>query len=103
MVGSRKGRPSLLGRTVQTAARTAVIAGTATAVSGKVAGRQAAAAAPPPAAAPAEPVAAVAPEPAAPTGLTDEALGQLKKLAELRSAGVLTEEEFAVQKARILN
>lgn len=101
MVGSRRGRPSLIGRTVQTAARTAVIAGTATAVSGKVAARQAGAAAPPPAA---EPVAAAAtPEPAAPTGLTDEALGQLKKLAELRSAGVLTEEEFAVQKARILN
>lgn len=98
MVGSRRGRPSLLGRTAQTAARTAVIAGTATAVSGKVAARQAGAAAPPPAAAPAEPVAA-----AAPAGLTDEALGQLKKLAELRSAGVLTEEEFAVQKARILN
>jgi len=98
LVGSRRGRPSLLGRTAQTAARTAVIAGTATAVSGKVAARQAGAAAPPPAAAPAEPVAA-----AAPAGLTDEALGQLKKLAELRSAGVLTEEEFAVQKARILN
>lgn len=98
MVGSRRGRPSLLGRTAQTAARTAVIAGTATAVSGKVAARQAGAAAPPPAAAPAEPLAA-----AAPAGLTDEALGQLKKLAELRSAGVLTEEEFAVQKARILN
>ena len=97
MVGSRRGRPSLLGRTAQTAARTAVIAGTATAVSGKVAARQAGAAAPPPAAAPAEPVAA------APTGLTDEALGQLKKLAELRSAGVLTEEEFAIQQARILN
>lgn len=99
MVGSRKGRPSLLGRTAQTAARTAVIAGTATAVSGKVAARQAGAAAPPPAAAPA----AAAEAPAAPTGLSNEALEQLKKLAELRSAGVLTEEEFNVQKARILN
>ena len=42
MFGSRRGRPSLIGRAAQTAARTAVIAGTATAVSGKVAGRQAA-------------------------------------------------------------
>ena len=37
MIGSRRGRPSLIGRAAQTAARTAVIAGTATAVSGKVA------------------------------------------------------------------
>ncbi|RYG02036.1 MAG: SHOCT domain-containing protein [Caulobacteraceae bacterium] len=97
MVGSRRGRPSLLGRTAQTAARTAVIAGTATAVSGKVAARQAAGAAPAPAAA--EP----APPPAAASGgLTDEAIGKLQKLADLRASGVLTEEEFAVQKARIL-
>lgn len=93
MVGSRRGRPSLLGRTAQTAARTAVIAGTATAVSGKVAARQAAGAAAAPAtAAPA----------AASGGLTDEAIGKLQKLADLRASGVLTEEEFAVQKARIL-
>ena len=98
MVGSRKGRPSLLGRTAQTAARTAVIAGTATAVSGKVAARQAAGAAPAPAAAePAAPPPAAAPAAAASGGLTDEAIGKLQKLADL-----LTEEEFAVQKARIL-
>lgn len=102
MVGSRRGRPSLLGRTAQTAARTAVIAGTAKAVSGKVAARQAAGAAPAPAAAePAPPPAAAAPA-AAPGGLTDEAIGKLQKLADLRASGVLTEEEFAVQKARIL-
>lgn len=101
MVGSRRGRPSLLGRTAQTAARTAVIAGTATAVSGKVAARQAAGAAPASAAAePAPPPAAAAP--AAAPGLTDEAIGKLQKLADLRASGVLTEEEFAVQKARIL-
>ena len=46
MFGSRRGRPSLIGRAAQTAARTAVIAGTATAVSGKVAARQAGAAPP---------------------------------------------------------
>ena len=100
MVGSRRGRPSLLGRTAQTAARTAVIAGTATAVSGKVAARQAAGAAPATAAEPAQPPAAAAP--AAAPGLTDEAIGKLQKLADLRASGVLTEEEFAVQKARIL-
>ena len=99
MVGSRRGRPSLLGRTAQTAARTAVIAGTATAVSGKVAARQAAGAAPAPAAEPAPPPAAA---PAAAPGLTDEAIGTLQTLADLRASGVLTEEEFAVQKARIL-
>jgi hypothetical protein len=102
LVGSRRGRPSLLGRTAQTAARTAVIAGTATAVSGKVAARQAAAAAPPPTAEPAAPPPAAAPAAAAPGGLTDEAIGKLQKLADLRAAGVLTEEEFATQKARIL-
>ena len=102
MVGSRRGRPSLLGRTAQTAARTAVIAGTATAVCGKVAARQAAGAAPAPVAAePAPPPAGAAPA-AAPGGLTDEAIGKLQKLADLRASGVLTEEEFAVQKARIL-
>ena len=43
MLGSRRGRPSLIGRAAQTAARTAVIAATATAVSGRVAGRGSAA------------------------------------------------------------
>lgn len=81
-------RPSLLGRTAKTVARTAVIAGTATAVSGRVAARQAGA-----------PQSGT--EPAAP-GLAPDALDQLKKLAELHTAGVLTDEEFAIQKARIL-
>ena len=101
MLGSRRGRPSLIGRAAQTAARTAVIAGTATAVSGKVAGRQAAGqAAPAAAAAPAAP----APEaPAAPpAALSDDAIARLQKLAELHSAGILTAEEFAEQKARLL-
>jgi hypothetical protein len=100
MFGSRRGRPSLIGRAAQTAARTAVIAGTATAVSGKVAARQAAAAQP------AAPAAAAAPASAAPAaasgGLSDDAIARLQKLAELHSAGVLTAEEFAEQKARIL-
>jgi hypothetical protein len=97
-------RPSLVG----TVARTAVIAGTATAVSGKVAANQAAkaqAAAPPPAAAPAPPAAPpVAEAPAAPAagGLTDELIEQLKKLGELRDAGILTDEEFQAKKTQLL-
>ena len=95
-------------------ARTAVVAGTATAVSNRVSRRQAnrwadkdqqAAEAqayeqqqadppqqqyapPPP------------PEPAAPAQA--DVLGQLQQLGELKAAGVLTEEEFAAQKAKIL-
>jgi len=82
---------------VRTAGRTAVIAGTATAVSNKVAARQAGGAAAPPVA----PEADTAPA-AAPAGLSGEAMEQLKKLAELNKAGILTDEEFATQKARIL-
>jgi Short C-terminal domain len=90
-------------------ARTAAIAGTATAVSNRVSRRQGerwaneqdAAAyqeqqayqqqAPPP-----PPPAA----PAAPAG--DDMLAQLKQLGELHAAGVLTDDEFAAQKAKIL-
>jgi hypothetical protein len=86
-----------------TAARTAVIAGTATAVSGNVAAKQqakanqAAAAPPPPA-----PV-AQAPAPAAePAAAPQLDVVRLKELAELRDQGILTEEEFAAQKARLL-
>lgn len=101
-------RPSLVG----TAARTAVIAGTATAVSGKVAANQAAKAqaaaaaaapvAPAPAAAP--PVAEAPAAPAAPAagGLTDELIDQLKKLGELRDAGILTDDEFQAKKTQLL-
>ncbi len=102
MFGSRRGRPSLIGRAAQTAARTAVIAGTATAVSGKVAARQAGSqpAMPEP---PAPVTPPEAPAPAAPGGgLSDDAIARLQKLAELHSAGVLTAEEFATQKARLL-
>jgi hypothetical protein len=97
MLGSRRGRPSLIGRAAQTAARTAVISGTATAVSGKVAARQMGTTG----GAPAQP--AATPEPVAPAGgLTDDSIARLKQLAELHSAGVLTDEEFAAQKARLL-
>jgi hypothetical protein len=92
------------------AARTAVVAGTATAVSGRVQRRQAerwqtqddAAAyqqqqeyqqyAPPPP--PATPAPAAAAEP--------DATAELQNLAQLHSQGVLTDEEFAAAKAKIL-
>ena len=35
-------------------------------------------------------------------GLTDEAIEQLQKLAELQKAGVLTQEEFDDQKRKLL-
>jgi len=81
-------------------ARTAVVAGTATAVSNRVSRRQAnrwsqqgyydepepaPAAAPPPAAAPMQ-----------------DPIEQLKQLAALKDQGILTDEEFAAQKAKIL-
>jgi hypothetical protein len=82
-------------------ARTAAVAGTATAVSNRVSRRQATRWAgqeeqygydePPPA-----PPPAPAPAPAA------DPIQQLKELAELRQQGVLTDDEFAVQKARLL-
>jgi hypothetical protein len=88
-------------------ARTAVVAGTATAVSNRVSRRQAerwqqqgsypydqpepASQEPPPQYA-APPQAAPAPDP----------IQQLKDLADLKAQGILTEEEFAAQKARIL-
>ncbi|AKR54968.1 hypothetical protein XM25_03925 [Devosia sp. H5989] len=96
MITRRRG-PSLVGRTAQTVARTAVIAGTATAVSGKVAARQAGGSSAPAAGAP-----PATPEPAAPAGLSQEAMAQLEKLADLHKSGILTDEEFAAQKARIL-
>jgi hypothetical protein len=84
-------------------ARTAVVAGTATAVSNRVSRRQAqrwqSQGADPygqPEAADQEP----APQDAAPPA--PDVIQQLKDLAELKAQGILTEEEFAAQKARIL-
>lgn len=78
---ARRGRPGLLG----TAARTAVVAGTATAVSGRVEQRQSAG----------------QQEPEVARG--DDLISQLRELGQLREQGVLTEEEFATQKSRLLN
>lgn len=82
---------------LHTAARTAVISGTATAVSGRVARRQAGAAqaqaaAAAPAAAPAAP--------AAPAG--GDSSAKLQELANLHAQGVLTDDEFAAAKAKVL-
>jgi hypothetical protein len=78
-------------------ARTAVIAGTATAVSNRVSRRQgerwAEQEAPPQ-----QPQAAQAPPPPAAASMID----QLKELGELKSQGILTEEEFAAQKTKLL-
>jgi hypothetical protein len=80
-------------------ARVAVVSGTATAVSNRTSRRQAqrwaaqdqaqyAEQAPPPAAAPA--------------ANGESRVDQLKSLGELKAQGVLTDEEFEVEKARIL-
>ncbi|MFE5712829.1 SHOCT domain-containing protein [Streptomyces sp. NPDC056501] len=86
-------------------ARTAVVAGTATAVSNRVSRRQAGrwARQEP---APAEPQYAPAPPPppapAPPADDMSSKIAQLKELGELKEQGVLTEEEFTAQKSRIL-
>ncbi|MCU1476691.1 MAG: hypothetical protein JWQ64_1384 [Subtercola sp.] len=115
----RMGRPGLIGL----AARTAVVAGTATAVSGGMRRRSeekqqgeaeqqqyeaqqqqdqinAAAAA----AVAAQTAAAPAPAPvAAPVaGGGDDVIGQLQKLAGLHSQGILSDEEFSAAKAKLL-
>jgi hypothetical protein len=114
------------GRLIRGVARTAVVAGTASAVAGRVNRRQqnkwaaqdqaaaaeAAPAAPPPAAYPPQqgypPQQAYAPPPPPPApeapagGGMDDKLAQLKQLGDLRDAGVLTDAEFEAQKGKIL-
>ncbi len=48
------------------------------------------------------PAAAPVESDAFPAGLTDQKLAQLQQLGELLNAGVLTDEEFQVEKAKIL-
>jgi hypothetical protein len=86
-------------------ARTAVVAGTATAVSGGVARRQQAKAEQQSEAQAyeqqqAQPAPAPAPAPAA--APATDVVTQLKELAALKDQGILTDEEFAAQKAKIL-
>jgi len=85
-------------------ARTAVVAGTATAVSNRVSRRQARrwAAQEPAPSGYAEPEPASAPPPAAAPPAEDP-IAEIKRFAELRDAGILTEEEFAAKKAQLLS
>jgi hypothetical protein len=94
MLRRRNGRPGLIG----TAARTAVIAGTASAtinaVGGGSRGQQ-----------PQQPQPQAVPQPAPQppaAGLTEETIAKLKQLGELHTAGVLNEQEFAQAKAKLL-
>ena len=101
-------------------ARTAVVAGTASAVSGRVQRRQASKFAEKDAATAAKQQEAYdaqmgqqqaayqqpayeqpAPAPAA-GGISNDAIQQLKELAALKEQGILTEQEFGAQKAKIL-
>ncbi|MGA5822946.1 SHOCT domain-containing protein [Kitasatospora sp. NPDC094028] len=82
-------------------ARTAVVAGTATAVSNRVSRRQAGRWAQQDAMA-AQAAGYQAPPPAEAPGSADDTIDRLQKLAALKEQGVLTEAEFAAQKARIL-
>lgn len=84
------------GMLIRGAARTAVVAGTATAVSGRVQRRQAQRWAQQPGG---QPVYDEAPPAAAPAA---DPIAQLKELGELHASGVLTDEEFAAQKAKLL-
>ena len=110
----RVGRPGLIG----TAARTAVVAGTATAVAGGVSRHQQSKAQeaadaeawreqqqtqgqqPAPAAAAPPPPPAPAPAPAAGD---DDVVTKLKELADLKAQGILTDEEFQAAKAQLLS
>jgi hypothetical protein len=83
-------------------ARTAVVAGTATAVSNRVSRRQANRWAEQDAANYGPPQGYAEPPPAAPAAPAADPIEQLKQLGELHQQGVLTDEEFAVQKAKLL-
>ena len=98
------------GGVVRTVGRTAVVAGTASAVAGGVNRRQQKKWAAKDQAAydqqqaaydqgQADAAAAAAP---APDGGQDDTIAQLKQLGELHSSGVLSDEEFAAAKAKIL-
>jgi hypothetical protein len=93
MMGRRRG-PGLVGM----AARTAVVAGTATAVSGRVQRRQQAKYADQDAAYVEQVAAPVVADAAAEPDYMDE----LTQLAQLRDQGILTPEEFEAKKKQVL-
>lgn len=96
----RRGRPGLIG----VAARTAVVAGTASAVVGHQQRKTQAAEADAQAQADAEYAQQVAP-PAAPAQAQDapDLTQQIEQLSGLHTAGVLTDEEFAAAKAKLFS
>jgi hypothetical protein len=83
-------------------ARTAVVAGTATAVSGRVARRQNERWSQQEQGYPPQQQEYAQPPPPPATDDRDRQIAQLKELADLKAQGILTEEEFAAQKAEIL-
>jgi hypothetical protein len=87
-------------------ARTAVVAGTATAVSNRVSRRQAQRWGymdePQQQQAPPQQYAQPEPQYAPPPPEEEDPVAKLRELAQLRDDGILTEEEFAAQKAKIL-
>ena len=87
----RRRGPGLVGM----AARTAVVAGTATAASGRVARRQQRKFA-------AKEQPAAEPAPGEAGGAADPSTAELQQLADLHAQGVLTDEEFAAKKKQIL-
>jgi hypothetical protein len=85
------------------AARTAVVAGTATAVSGRVARRQANRYADQDAQYVQQQTAAATQGAyAAPAPPEEDATTQIQQLAQLHASGALTDEEFAAAKAKVL-
>ncbi|MGL3150505.1 SHOCT domain-containing protein [Microbacterium sp. A82] len=98
----RGGRPGLLGM----AARTAVVAGTATAVSGAVAQRQHNRAAERQALQEQQQQAAFAPvttpAPAMPAAPATDVVTRLQQLGELHQQGLLSSEEFTLAKQQLL-
>lgn len=99
-----------MGRLLRGMARTAVVAGTATAVSNRVSRRQGERWAQQDAGqqqqyAPPQPTVVYAPAPPAaaePAASSTDRIAALQGLAELKQSGVLTEAEFEREKARIL-
>ncbi|MGB6021229.1 MAG: SHOCT domain-containing protein [Ornithinimicrobium sp.] len=99
----RRGRPGLLGM----AARTAVVAGTANAVSSSMNSRRAqseqeAAQAAAYRQSQQPPAQYAAPPPQHSAAPTVDLVSQLERLAALKQQGILTDQEFADQKARLL-
>ncbi|TYR29549.1 SHOCT domain-containing protein [Mesorhizobium microcysteis] len=91
----RKSGPGLVGRAAKTAARTALITATATTVANKMSR-------PKQDAGSIDPAASASAGSSRPAGLSDEAIARLEKLAEMHKAGILSDAEFAEQKARLL-